>query len=46
MKYFLKTFLIYFLLISGLLFISFDKNISDLSGQESKSTVEFVYEAF
>lgn len=46
MRYFLKTFLIYLLLISGFLFINLDKNISDLSGQESKSTVEFVYEAF
>jgi lipopolysaccharide export LptBFGC system permease protein LptF len=46
MKYFLKTFFIYLLLISGFLFINLDKNISDLSGQESISTVEFVYEAF
>lgn len=46
MKYFFKTFIIYFLLIVGLLFINIDKNIDDLSGKDVESTVEFVYEAF
>ncbi len=46
MKYFFRTFLIYLLLIIGFSFIVIDRNISDLSGQEVESTVEFVYEAF
>ena len=46
MKYFFRTFLIYLLLIIGFSFIIIDRNISDLSGQEVESTVEFVYEAF
>ena len=46
MKYFLKSFLIYLLLIIGFLYIVVDKNVNDLSGQEVESTVNFVYEAF
>lgn len=46
MQYFLKSFLIYLLLISGFLFIVVDRNVNDLSGQEVESTVQFVYEAF
>lgn len=46
MKYFLKSFLIYLLLIIGFLYIVVDKNVNDLSEQEVESTVNFVYEAF
>ena len=46
MQYFLKSFLVYLLLITGFLFIVLDRNINDLSGQEVESTVQFVYEAF
>ncbi|WP_418178776.1 hypothetical protein ACNSOO_06900 [Aliarcobacter lanthieri] len=46
MRYFFKFFLIYLLLIFGFLYIIYDKNISDLSGQDVDSTVEFVYEEF
>lgn len=46
MKYFLKTFLIYLLLIVGFSFILIDKNIDDLSGDDVEAAVEFVYEAF
>lgn len=46
MSYFIRTFIIYFILIIGLLFIHIDKNIDDLSGKDVESTVEFVYEAF
>jgi hypothetical protein len=44
--YFFKNFVIYFLLIIGILFISIDKNISDLNGKDTDSEVEFVYEEF
>ncbi|QKF59541.1 hypothetical protein ACN2EN_07375 [Aliarcobacter lanthieri] len=46
MRYFFKFFLIYLLLIFGFLYIIYYKNISDLSGQDVDSTVEFVYEEF
>ncbi|MGD9624824.1 MULTISPECIES: hypothetical protein [Arcobacter] len=46
MGYFFKNFVIYFLLIIGILFISIDKNISDLNGKDTDSEVEFVYEEF
>jgi hypothetical protein len=44
--YFFKNFVIYFLLIIGILFISIDKNVSDLNGKDTDSEVEFVYEEF
>ncbi|MGE4382421.1 MAG: hypothetical protein AB7D41_04400 [Arcobacter sp.] len=46
MGYFFKNFVIYFLLIIGILFISIDKNVSDLNGKDTDSEVEFVYEEF
>ena len=46
MKYFLRTFIIYILLIIGFSFFLIDRNIEDLSGQDVESNVKFVYEAF
>ena len=44
MRYFLKQFIIYFILISGYYFFELD---SALNGKaEIKSSVKFVYEAF
>jgi hypothetical protein len=46
MRYFIRQFIIYLLLVGGFVFIVFDKTIDDLNGKEVKSTVKFVYEAF
>ncbi|QKJ27147.1 hypothetical protein [Aliarcobacter cibarius] len=46
MKYFLKYFFVYLLLIIGFAFILIEKNISDLNGKDTDSEVEFVYEEF
>jgi len=45
-RYFLRQFIIYTLLFSGLLFIQLNKAFNNLNGEEPKSTVKFVYEAF
>jgi hypothetical protein len=45
-RYFLKQFIIYFLLISWFLFININNAVTGMSGQEVKSKVTFVYEAF
>jgi lipopolysaccharide export LptBFGC system permease protein LptF len=45
-RYFLRTFFIYLLLILGFSFFFIDRNIEDLSGQDVESNVKFVYEAF
>ena len=45
-KYFIKQFVIYFLLIIWFLFVQIDNTVDKLSGSEVTSTVKFVYEAF
>jgi len=45
-KYFIRQFIIYFLLLSWFLFSEI-KNISDeFAGKKVETTVKFVYEAF
>jgi hypothetical protein len=46
MKYFIRQFIIYLLVVGGFTFIIFDKTIDSMNGKEMKSTVKFVYEAF
>lgn len=46
MKYFLRQFIIYILLVSAFLFININSVKDDLRGKEVTSTVKFVYEAF
>jgi len=46
LKYFLKFFFIYLVLIVGFIYILINENINDLSGNDVDSTVEFVYEEF
>lgn len=44
--YFVKQFIVYFLLTIWFLFTTINNSVHDFSGKNVSSTVKFVYEAF